>query len=395
MDHPGGVQSCVYSLIRGLNRRGVVPDILWDIEPDWSHLTRLNLKAGFQKIHFRMPTQWITRFPNTLRYLLWIFNGYQGDPFHAQYDFFYLFYNGFFLSADVPHLRYLSGPPLIPELNNSTPGLRGAPYRLFRWLYQNYLRRWSPVYEFHQESLYVINSEFTARLFEQAHGVQLPIIHPPIDLSGRDFQPFDWSTRDTITYFSRFINYKRPHLVLKLAQRYPNMRCVLMGSVPENRKGYFEKLHRQARQMGLRNVVFLANPTNQRVREELARTRFYIFPAKNEHFGMTTPEAIASGAIPYVHNSGGQIEIVTNELLRFDDENYFENFNTIYSLDDLELEKIRSSLVAHVHSYAENIYIAKMLAYLDSPKGEDLAELTPNVEKSKSNGKSHSRVFES
>jgi glycosyltransferase involved in cell wall biosynthesis len=36
------------------------------------------------------------------------------------------------------------------------------------------------------------------------------------------------------------------------------------------------------------------------------------FPAKQEHFGMTTVEAMSAGAVPVVINSGGQREIVTH-----------------------------------------------------------------------------------
>ncbi len=30
LDMPGGVQSCVFSLIKGLNSMDIIPDILWD-----------------------------------------------------------------------------------------------------------------------------------------------------------------------------------------------------------------------------------------------------------------------------------------------------------------------------------------------------------------------------
>jgi glycosyltransferase involved in cell wall biosynthesis len=37
------------------------------------------------------------------------------------------------------------------------------------------------------------------------------------------------------------------------------------------------------------------------------------YPAKQEHFGMTTVEAMSAGAVPVVLNSGGQREIVTHD----------------------------------------------------------------------------------
>jgi glycosyltransferase involved in cell wall biosynthesis len=40
----------------------------------------------------------------------------------------------------------------------------------------------------------------------------------------------------------------------------------------------------------------------------------------SEPFGITTVQGIATGCIPIVHNSGGQIEIVEDELLRYNNE---------------------------------------------------------------------------
>ena len=63
----------------------------------------------------------------------------------------------------------------------------------------------------------MINSHFTAGLFEQAHGVRLPVVHPPIDVSDRSYDPADLPARDTLTFFSRIVDYKRPEIVLQLA----------------------------------------------------------------------------------------------------------------------------------------------------------------------------------
>jgi glycosyltransferase involved in cell wall biosynthesis len=45
------------------------------------------------------------------------------------------------------------------------------------------------------------------------------------------------------------------------------------------------------------------------------------YPARQEHFGMSTIEAMSAGAVPIVINSGGQKEIVTHEVdgLKWDD----------------------------------------------------------------------------
>ena len=48
----GGVQSCIFSLIRGLNRVGIIPDILWDAVPNSRLLAQENLQAGYRPLRF-------------------------------------------------------------------------------------------------------------------------------------------------------------------------------------------------------------------------------------------------------------------------------------------------------------------------------------------------------
>jgi hypothetical protein len=360
----GGVESCCISLIKGLNNWGIIPEIIWDIEPDWQLLKKVGVQTKYQHVKFLFPTPLIEKIPDTFKYLLRIGNIINGDKFQNQYDFFFIFYNGFLMSKEIPHIRYLSGPPLLPQLEGFSPGLRGVPFRTFKWLYQHILSKAKPAYEFHKNSNYVINSKFTAALFYEAHGVELRVVYPPIDFSGRNFELDDLHKRDTLTYFSRFVDYKRPEKILELAALHRDMRCVLMGSVIPSQKTYFYALQTMAEKLDLNNVHFLANPSNQRVKEELSKTLFFVFPTIDEHFGMVTPEAIASGAIPFVHDSGGQVEIVPDNRLRFSDSTFIEKFDALMQMPMGELNQIRQELNKHIQQYAEDVYINQMLSFI-------------------------------
>lgn len=362
LDHPGGVQSVVLSLIKGLNTQGIRPVLVWDIPPDTSLLKAWGVQAGYEPVRFRVPSRLIDRLPITGQYILQVANTFTPRQIAGQYDFFFIFYNGFLLDVSMPHVRYLSGPPLLPQLDLASPGLRGVPFRLLRQVYKRALRHLSPIYEYHPGDRYVINSQYTAQLFEEAHGVRLPVVHPPIDLSGRTFAADDLARRDTVTFFSRFVDYKRPDMVLKLADCYPQRRFVLMGGVKPQNRAYYAELYQQARAAGGENVFFFDNPSNTKVKEELARTRFFIFPAQNEHFGMATTEAIGSGAIPFVHDSGGQREIVPDKRLRFTDEQFFNQFAALLQLTDIELNDIRFQLRRHIDQFSEESFMEKMLA---------------------------------
>lgn len=366
--HPGGVQTCALALIKGLNRRGIVPDLLWDSPPDWDLLKDAGLQASYRRIPFPFPTVWIPRLPYALRRLGWMANKIDSTPFCHEYDFFYIFYNGFLTGNDSPHLRYLSGPPLLPQLEAARPGLRGLPARGVQGLYDHWLSRSRPVFEYHRHSRYVINSEYTARLFEEAYGVRLPVVYPPMQVPAQSFREDDLAERDTLTFFSRINPKKRPEMVLELARRHPEMRCLIMGAVSPNRQAYLESLRSRSLEMNLTNVVFAANLPIEKVREELKRTRFYVFPAEGEHFGITTVETIACGAVPYVHDSGGQREIVPDPRLRFGEEDFLAGFEVLLRLPAEELNRMRGALYTHVQNFSEEVFISKMLAYLPSAR---------------------------
>lgn len=361
LDQPGGVQSVVLSLIKGLNQHGIRPEMVWDVPPSSSLLEAKGVQAGFQPVHFPVPSHLLDQVPITVRYFLTLANTLTSRQVTQSFDFYFIFYNGFLVPGDVPHLRYLNGPPLLPQLDLARPGLRGLPFRFIRWVYQRMLFRRFPAYEFHRQSRYVINSDYTAQLFEEAHGVRLPVVHPPIDLTGRSFSAEDIHQRDTITFFSRFVDYKRPEMVLQLADCYPQYRFALMGGVKPQNRAFYEALRKQAVSMGLNNTFFFDNPSDRKVKEELARTRFYIFPAINEHFGMATAEAIASGAIPFVHDSGGQREVVPDPRLRFTDDQFFQQFSALLQRTPEQLNAIRFTLNEHGKQFSENVFIEKML----------------------------------
>ena len=220
LTHPGGVQGCALALIRGLNERGIVPDVLWDEEPSRKLMEEARAKAGFVRLPFRIPHRFIVRLPDNLRYLAWIANVVRGEKYRKRYDCFYSFYNGFLVPNGVPHVYYLSGPPLLPQLLMAPSGLRGIPMRCLQALYRSVLRRRWPAYEYHRNCNYVINSQYTAGLFREAHGVSLPVVYPAIALTSRGFDPADLLRRDTLLFFSRIVDYKRPEMVLDLAERH-------------------------------------------------------------------------------------------------------------------------------------------------------------------------------
>ena len=68
-------------------------------------------------------------------------------------------------------------------------------------------------------------------------------------------------------------------------------------------------------------ITFMLDQDRKSVLELIHSSKFYINPKPFEHFGIATVEAIEAGCIPFVHNSGGNKELVPFGELRFDDVN--------------------------------------------------------------------------
>jgi hypothetical protein len=56
LDQPGGVQSVVLSLIKGLNNRGIIPDVIWDTSPNQDLLEEKGVRAGFCPVTLPAPS---------------------------------------------------------------------------------------------------------------------------------------------------------------------------------------------------------------------------------------------------------------------------------------------------------------------------------------------------
>jgi glycosyltransferase involved in cell wall biosynthesis len=74
--------------------------------------------------------------------------------------------------------------------------------------------------------------------------------------------------------------------------------------------------------------------------------RYAIHALKDEHFGMAPAEALLSGCVPFVHNSGGQVEIVGEDpRLCYGDDDATQKIGAVLASQELQ-GSIRASLAA-------------------------------------------------
>jgi glycosyltransferase involved in cell wall biosynthesis len=99
-----------------------------------------------------------------------------------------------------------------------------------------------------------------------------------------------------------------------LHDRFPEATFVLIGRLSHS--SVSDLIRTRAQELQLPLTVHI-DATEEVKEEVLGSSRFYLHAKQFEHFGIALVEALALGCIPFVHNSGGQVEIVTPEILRY------------------------------------------------------------------------------
>jgi glycosyltransferase involved in cell wall biosynthesis len=234
--------------------------------------------------------------------------------------------------------------------------------RIKFFVYDYFIKFFIPVYEFKNRVNHcVINSSYTAKLFEKAYNKKINVVHPSnlVKIS----KPIDYEAKDTVIFLSRIVRYKRPEMLIKLAALYENIQFEIIGA-PED-EAYVNELNTKINSENLSNIKILSNLPYNALVEHLYKAKFYVFTAKDEHFGITTVEAMMYGVIPFVHNSGGQMEIVPFDELRFEDEDFVSKFDLLINKNEQDLTILRTKVLKHSANFGESVFIDKMLKFVN------------------------------
>jgi glycosyltransferase involved in cell wall biosynthesis len=184
-------------------------------------------------------------------------------------------------------------------------------------------RRYSRSYD-----LFVCNSGFSRSWLERYWGIEAArqcVLYPPVDV---DEFVRDIKKEKTILMCSRFDRRKKlleaVRYFVATADRYPGWSLIVAGSVSDTADGrrYFSDVEEAA---GGSRVRLVASPSPNELARLYATSSIFWHsmglgvdvaanPLDVEHFGITTVEAMAAGAVPVVIDAGGQREIVEHGI---------------------------------------------------------------------------------
>lgn len=194
-------------------------------------------------------------------------------------------------------------------------------------------------------NIMLTNSEWTADLVSQMYERNPRVVYPPIDTSDFKNVPPVSEREDGFVILGRITPGKNIlraiEIIERVRERGHDTHLHIIGATSDDE--YATKVKNTAAE---REFVFMEG---QVPREELVQLltthRYGIHAQKNEHFGMAVAELAAAGALPFVHDSGGQRGIVNKqpELMYSDIDDAVETISETMEFPHLE-EKLRKGM---------------------------------------------------
>ena len=181
---------------------------------------------------------------------------------------------------------------------------------------------------------FLANSDFTARHVLERWGVSATTVYPPCDTSSGTRSDTGAAPRERILVsVGRFqapgenIPHKNQHVLIEAFRQLPDLIAEgwtlhLVGALSESSadRDYHARLLDVA---GDLPVTIRPNASHDELTELLARASIYwhaqgfgtdadTHPEAQEHFGISTVEAMGSGLVPLVYAAGGPLEVVSD-----------------------------------------------------------------------------------
>lgn len=150
--------------------------------------------------------------------------------------------------------------------------------------------------------LIIANSNHIAAKIKQYYNRSSQVVHPPINLN--KFKTETKKERTGLITVGRQVPYKRIDLFIEGAKNF-NMPLKIVGDGPVHKE-----LLKQA--IGLNNVSFYRNISDDQLAELLASSKLFVFTAI-EDFGIAPVEALASGTPVVAFNEGGSLDYVNEK----------------------------------------------------------------------------------
>ncbi len=178
---------------------------------------------------------------------------------------------------------------------------------------------------------FICNSKFTKNFIDKTFGVNSIVLYPPADVGTKNNEPRTKNKENLILTVGRFgklpegDNFKKQDVMINIFKQMvdkglSDWEFMLVISYKEEDINDVFKLEKLIK--GYPIKIF-KNLSKNEISKFYKNAKIYWhaagfgenlekYPERAEHFGISTVEAMGSGAVPVVINAGGQKEIVEN-----------------------------------------------------------------------------------
>lgn len=154
---------------------------------------------------------------------------------------------------------------------------------------------------------WVCNSKNTQDRIKKFYNKDAEIIYPPVDTSKFYYLP----AKNYWLSVNRLITHKRIELQLKAFSKLPGEKLIIVGSYEKGAR-QFESYKKYIENLKTDNVEIINWASDEQLVKLYAECKGFITTAKDEDFGMTPVEAMASGKPVIAPDEGGYNETVVN-----------------------------------------------------------------------------------
>ncbi|HEY0757687.1 MAG TPA: glycosyltransferase [Acidisarcina sp.] len=197
------------------------------------------------------------------------------------------------------------------------------------------------------KNLTLCNSDWTAGRLRALYGIEATTVYPP---APGVYPRVPWQERSNgVISIGRLTVDKRFEFMIEqlaaLRVDVPDLTYHIVGSTnPKTHKTEFYRRLLRAVQANSHWITLHEDASRQELAEVASSQRYGLHAMVDEHFGIAAAEMVRAGCIPFVHNSGGQVEIVDgDEQLIFNDDELAGKMKRVVR-DASKQETIRAAL---------------------------------------------------
>jgi glycosyltransferase involved in cell wall biosynthesis len=255
--------------------------------------------------------------------------------------------------ADVHYLHWIFSPYGVKDPEALTY------YRISYGIGDNVLE-YSVRHAFHfmqlkTSRLILANSRYVASLLKDL-GINAIVLYPPV--RSREITQSiigsEWRNKENIVITTtRIAPGKQLETIPLIASKVKDAKFILVGLLQD--KNYYTKLLQLKKTFSSDNFIIIPNVDKRELYKLLSKALIYFHTARHEQFGIAVVEAMAAGAIPLVHRSGGPWQDILEEREGY----YGYSYNSIN-----EAVQILKDIISNKHAYEDIIERARFRALI-------------------------------